>query len=339
MTTELRHLRVLDGWRGLSIVFVLMAHLAPLDGWGNLSVGVLGMVIFFNLSGFLITSLLLSPGATVGDFLIRRFFRVLPLAWLYMFVVLALQHESSGAWLAHLFFYANLPPKEIHLATEHLWSLCIEVQFYVCVAALFAFARGRGLILLALLAPIVTGFRIAEGAVESTVTWYRVDEILAGCVLALAYHGRLGATGKRITAFMSTAPQWSLCVLLCLTCVTGAGYADWVGYLRPYAAALAIGATLMQADRPVARQLQRSALAWLASISYSLYVIHVALIYTWLGSGDLIEKYAKRPLLLLVLFALAWASTHYFERPMIAVGKRFSNRIARRSLAPSSGAA
>jgi peptidoglycan/LPS O-acetylase OafA/YrhL len=55
-------------------------------------------------------------------------------------------------------------------------------------------------------------------------------------------------------------------------------------------------------------------LKYCASISYALYVIHPLLAHhTWLGSGDLLEKYAKRPLLLLVLFGMAHLSTRFFE--------------------------
>jgi peptidoglycan/LPS O-acetylase OafA/YrhL len=329
MSTEIKHLRALDGWRGASIVFVLLAHLAPLGGWGNLSIGILGMVIFFNLSGFLITSLLLSADATTGDFLIRRFFRVLPLAWLYLSIVFVFQNESMRSWLAHYLFYANLPPPDIRLATDHLWSLCVEVQFYVGVAILFALFGARALVALPLLALVVTLARIEHGAVESTVTWFRIDEILAGCTLALAYRGRLGAPGRWLVALMGKLPQGPMLVLLVLTCVCGLGASDWVAYLRPYVAALTIGATITRSDTRMVRWLDQRWLLWLAGVSYSIYVIHVGLIHTWLGSGDLIEKYAKRPLLLIVVLALAWASTRYFERPLIAVGKRLADRLAR----------
>jgi len=72
-------LSVLDGWRGISIGLVMAAHLLPLGPKFmqlNHVAGVLGMVIFFILSGFLITRLLLSQ-PPIAHFLIRRFFRIL----------------------------------------------------------------------------------------------------------------------------------------------------------------------------------------------------------------------------------------------------------------------
>ena len=327
MSIETRHLVALDGWRGASIVFVLLAHLAPLGEWGNLSIGILGMVIFFTLSGFLITSQLLRPDATTGAFLVRRIFRVVPLAWLYLSIVFLFQQESMRSLLAHYLFYANLPPPDIRLATDHLWSLCVEVQFYVGVAILFAFFGARALLLLPLLGIIVTCARIGHGAVESSVTWFRLDEILAGCSLALAYHGRLGAPGRQLVAMMGRLPPVPMAILLGATCVCGLGTSDWVGYLRPYVAALTIGATLMQADSRLVKWLNQRWLLWLAPISYAIYVVHFGLIHTWLGSGDTMERYAKRPLLLFVVLAIAWMSTRYFERPLIAIGKRLSDQF------------
>ena len=65
--------------------------------------------------------------------------------------------------------------------------------------------------------------------------------------------------------------------------------------------------------------------AYLAAISYSLYVIHPVLAASWLGSGDVIEKYAKRPLLFAALVVLAHLSTRYYERRWIAFGRRLAS--------------
>jgi peptidoglycan/LPS O-acetylase OafA/YrhL len=65
------------------------------------------------------------------------------------------------------------------------------------------------------------------------------------------------------------------------------------------------------------------AMLFLAGISYALYVIHPILSESWLGSGDVVEKYAKRPLLFAVLFALAYVSTYCYERPLIELGKKW----------------
>jgi peptidoglycan/LPS O-acetylase OafA/YrhL len=346
------HIQVLDGWRGLSISLVLLAHLIPLAGpkamqivasaindylpqlfqiqpqaWNlNDSVGILGMVIFFNLSGFLITSYLLKEGATVAEFLIRRIFRIFPLAWLYLAVVLPLYAPALGTWIANLLFYANLPPKQLLPLAEHFWSLCLEIQFYAGVAALFLFFRARGLIVLPLLCASVTLLRIHNGVYASSVTYFRIDEILAGCILALLFNGRLGAAGEGLLRAIGKIPQWILLVLLVASCLEQGG---WLNYLRPYLAAALIGSTMASANTFLARNLQNRVLSYLAGISYALYVLHVGLTGSWLGSGETVERYLKRPLLLLVLFVLAHLSTNYYEHRWISLGRRLSAQLSR----------
>ena len=77
------------------------------------------------------------------------------------------------------------------------------------------------------------------------------------------------------------------------------------------------------------RRLFESRIArWIAEISYGLYVFHGMLTATWLGSGERMAKYAKRPLLLILTFALAEGSFRYFEKPLQRLGKRIERRGA-----------
>lgn len=315
------HVEVLDGWRGVSILLVLATHLLPIGpkAWQlNFASGVLGMVVFFILSGFLITSFLLQEQA-IREFLTRRFFRVIPLAWLYLALALVIAGASSvDSWLAHFLFYANLPPKHLIPLTDHMWSVCVEIQFYVGIAVLVAILGVRGLLLLPLLCVLFTVFRIANSVPLSTITYFRIDEILAGCTLALIYNGRLG---NGLLRFVKAMPQWPIALLLVLSCLR---QTEWLNYLRPYLAAILIGTTILNPGSLLAIALKNRFLAYLAGISYALYVIHPMLAASWLGSGDIVEKYAKRPLLFAALFVLAHLSTGYYERRWIAFGKRLA---------------
>lgn len=314
---------VLDGWRGLSILFVLATHLLPLGPkvWQlNSTSGPLGMALFFTLSGFLITNFLLNHTSVV-DFLVRRFFRIVPLAWLYLVVALALSQAGTESWLAHLFFYANWPPEQVGGVTSHFWSLCIEVQFYAAIALLVALLRQRGLLLLPLLCLAFTLFRISNEVHVAINTYYRVDEILAGSILALIYNDRLGNWPKRA---LGQVNQLAIFALLIVSCHPESGF---MNYLRPYLAATLVGATLFNEGTRMASALDNRVLFYIAGISYALYVIHPLLAHSWLGSGEGLEKYLKRPLLLIALFVLAHASTFHFEQKWIAVGKRLSGRL------------
>ncbi len=321
------HMSALDGWRGISILLVLAAHLLPLGPktWHmNHASGVLGMVIFFVLSGFLITTVLLRS-MTVPAFLVRRVFRIIPLAWIYLAVALAVAGAAWEAWLAHFLFYANLPPKKLVPLTDHMWSVCVEMQFYLGIGILVWVLGRRGLFMLPVLCVAVTVLRIAYDVPLSTITYFRLDEILAGCTAALVYHGFLGNwLRNRIAA----VPQWLVLLLLCVSCLR---QGDWVNFLRPYAGAMLVTATLLNPQTLLVGVLHSRLLAYIASISYALYVIHPILAASWLGSGDIVEKYAKRPILFAVLFCMAHLSTFCYERRWIAFGKSLAALRAARS--------
>src|SRR5258706_1008185 len=125
------HLPSLDGLRGISIIVVLIAHFnqhlhEPILGaiFGN---GVFGVYIFFVISGFLITTLLLKEKVRTGTislkkFYIRRFLRIFPVAYLYLFVVLILSY----------FLHLNVPALSILGAALYLqnFSYFYEKNWY-----------------------------------------------------------------------------------------------------------------------------------------------------------------------------------------------------------------
>lgn len=317
-----QHLGVLDGWRGISIALVFWGHLFPAGprAWAmNEAVAAAGMVLFFVLSGFLITSFLLRR-PNVPEFLIRRLFRILPLAWLYLAVCMVVAGADPKLWLAHFSFVVNLPPQQLIDTTSHFWSLCVEIHFYLGVALLVAVAGRRGLWLLPLLCLAVTANRIHQEAYLDIVTVRRVDEILAGACLALWYfHHGLRCRWR---------PPVGLSLLLAVLTLASAHSAmTWLCYFRPYLGAALIGTTLLNDQSGLARVLKGRTLAYLAKISYALYVVHGGLRYSWLASGDTLERYLKRPLFLLVCWALAHLSTHYYEARFLEIGRRLSLRF------------
>jgi peptidoglycan/LPS O-acetylase OafA/YrhL len=234
--------------------------------------------------------------------------------------VLPLNHASIGTYAAHFLFYGNLPPFWLLPMTSHFWSLCVEVQFYLGVALLVAVIGRKGLYLIPALCLMVTGLRIVTGTHISIVTWLRVDEILAGGIVALAYAGWFGPGPMRILGRINVYVMLPLVLLSCHE-VSGP-----LQYFRPYLASTMIAASLVNAPPLLARVFEHRIAAWIATISYALYIIHGVLMDTWLGSGGTIEKYLKRPLLIGTTFLLAHLSTYKFEQPCIALAKRLTSR-------------
>lgn len=316
-------LPALDGWRGISITLVMAGHLLPIGpkGWGlNEAVAGAGMALFFILSGFLITSLLLADPRPI-PFLVRRLARVLPLAWLVLCLTLWLggPHELS-VWLRHLGFTANWSPMALTVYTSHFWSLCVEVQFYVGAALVVALLGRRSWWwCLPCLALVVTVGRVLAHKHMVIDTQFRVDEILAGgCLALLVRHQHLPRS------------VGDLVVVALGGLLVAAAHADSgaLNYARPYIAMALIGASLrLPEGSGVQRVLASRPLAYLASISYALYLFHGALRWTWLGTGDTpVIKYLKRPLLLAVTFGIShWSSRHY-EAWFIRWSRRLTSR-------------
>ncbi|MCU1588078.1 MAG: hypothetical protein JWN31_1571, partial [Frankiales bacterium] len=141
-----RRLSSLDGIRGVAIVLVIVSH-----GWGNLRGGDEGVIAFFVLSGYLITTLLLNEQARTGTidlraFYLRRAARILPAMWLTLLVATVLLlvvlpqvvavYVIKVTVLPALLFLANVAaviwwnPSHSAFLTV-MWSLALEEQFYL----------------------------------------------------------------------------------------------------------------------------------------------------------------------------------------------------------------
>ena len=325
-------LKALDGWRAISILLILVTHMVPLSprSWDipiNKCTGNIGMSLFFILSGFLITSNLYLRGDTV-TFFIRRLFRILPLAWLYLLIVLPFLTSDLATWVAHLSFSVNyFPSLFFDPVTLHFWSLCVELHFYLFIGLMFALFGKKSLYALPLLwatASIRTILFLPTVSDEWMTTHIRIDEILAGCTLALIH---LDPHAQRIRQIIARIPLLLLVPLVCVASWTRFWDFYW---LRGIAAMLLIGHTLYL-DRPwISKALESAFLFVIAELSYALYVLHPITMIGWLGSGDTLVRYLKRPLCIALTFALAYLSTHYFEARFIALGKTLAGRFVKK---------
>jgi peptidoglycan/LPS O-acetylase OafA/YrhL len=165
----------LDGWRAVALALVIGSHTIYATGFPPALVspvlwvfdGNLGVRIFFVLSGYLISLLLLKEAARTGGISLRLFYarralRILPVYFLYLgalgvLAALGLYSDALGSWVGSLTFTRNMVGHG-DSGTGHFWSLAIEEQFYlvwpVCVSGLLLWRR-RGLYLGLLLVPII----------------------------------------------------------------------------------------------------------------------------------------------------------------------------------------
>ncbi|RWY57352.1 acyltransferase family protein [Mucilaginibacter gilvus] len=136
----------LNGIRGIAVILVVLAHAFDLQyrGLANfIYIGSLGVNMFFVLSGFLITTLCIKEKVITGtlslkNFYIRRALRILPVAYLYIALIIALNYilNLNISWLNILssaFFAADFSyfkKLSFHWNLGHFWSLAVEEQFY-----------------------------------------------------------------------------------------------------------------------------------------------------------------------------------------------------------------
>lgn len=349
----LGHRPELDGLRGVSILLVLLLHLRLFETTGvfGLPGGFLGVDIFFVLSGFLITSLLVQEFDRTGSislkgFYLRRALRLgpalavlIPLACLFAIFAGAQRHETlQGAWLTLSYvsnwFYAfgygsPLDPLGI------TWSLAIEEQFYLVwpltLALLLRSGVRRGWILgmLVFLVALVGVHRFALASNGATVermyyaTDTRADGLLIGCIVGLLLSWGLVRSAPKILASIGAA----LLALLVLFVPGDAALYYFGGFTVVALSVGAIIARLMFSPSRLALALLRHpVLVWIGKVSYGLYLWHWTVIdFTFPEHGrPSIVQFVSAVAL---SFAFTALSFYLIEKRFLALKDRINPRL------------
>ena len=201
----------LNGLRALSIIFVIFSHIkSELDKIpilsdlfyyiGFISDGQFGVNVFFVISGFLITILLLKEEDCYGrislkKFYLRRFFRIFPAYYFLLLVyavltVFSIINISQLSWLTAI-TYTKYFNWSLDWFTAHAWSLSIEEHFYLMWPFVFLFGKKLRLYFLIGIIVICPFFRV-YGALNDTwmdglTIFQRLDSIALGCLVAMYY--------------------------------------------------------------------------------------------------------------------------------------------------------
>lgn len=136
------HIRYLDGWRGLAIVFLLIGHFFPVPG---INLGAVGVNLFFVLSGYLMGGLLFVRRTPIPHFYRRRIARILP-AHLFFLACTVLAFAASGlpiAWgeAAAALLFVNNYFLETSMPLGHIWSLSVEEHSYILLSVVALLSR------------------------------------------------------------------------------------------------------------------------------------------------------------------------------------------------------
>ncbi len=354
-----RHVPELDGLRGIAIIVVLIHH--QLTSF-SLKGGFLGVDLFFVLSGFLITGLLLSEFEHTGSISIRKFYmrRVLrlgPALALYLIACVIVAYHTqliSVQRQLKLIAYAVLYSTNWRMAfnwdpvldpTAIIWSLSIEEQFYLVwpllLFACLALRFKRKFIALALVAVIVAiclhRTSLLTQGTNLTRLYYgtdtRADALLIGCLTALVPFQRITSSWLIRAAAMVGA-------VLFLYLTTAVKFTDqWLyqgGFtLIAALAGLVIAVAANGPPRPLSMALRWFPLRWFGRISYGLYLWHWLVIQTTtLYYFGYWEPWAK----LTLAVGISAASYYLIEVRFNRLKSRFTSRrsgVSATSLSPS----
>ncbi|MFI5089789.1 MAG: acyltransferase family protein [Terriglobales bacterium] len=347
--TDRARIPSLDGLRAVSISMVLLSHgLGSMPGnwtqrWprllGFVANGNRGVSVFFVISGFLITSLLLREHEKTGsiglrNFYVRRFFRIVPPFYAFLCCLLLLGVAgflvlTPASFISAMLFMRDYVGGEWW--TGHSWSLSIEEQFYLLWPAALVLLRPERAKKVALgivvAAPVIRLMSHALlhhiGPTEEFMFHVRMDGLMLGCLLAL-YEGaplldriiaRSGLLAMAGVAFLAFGAPY-------LTMHFGGWYTFPFGYSIEYGVIAVV--LLYVVNNPHARIgaiLNHRWVAHIGVISYSLYLWQelflTRLNHTWTGLV---------PLSFLCCFVAAELSWRLVERPALRMRTRFERQ-------------
>jgi peptidoglycan/LPS O-acetylase OafA/YrhL len=339
VTSALRHRNDIDGLRAVAILPIVLFH----AGISALAGGFVGVDIFFVISGFLITSIIVRELAEgrfrLVNFYRRRVVRIFPALFAMCAIVLVF-----GGWrllpgefarladstMAALAFASNIhfwlvsdyfAPEAELMPLLHTWSLGVEEQFYIFfplgMIIVWRFLRGRFAWLLALAAVVsfAGGWVIALGS--PVAAFYllpvRAWELLAGGLVAVSgitHAARPGPRGREAVAAAGAALLLAGVVFV----------RDGAGFPMPQAAVPTLGAALVIAcgeRTAVGRVLSLGLLRYIGRISYSTYLWHWPLIAFWRIETGIALDPPETVGLVAASLAMGALSYHFVERPFM----------------------
>lgn len=350
----LPNIPALDGMRAVAVFLVIFYHF----GFDRVPGG-LGVLIFFVLSGFLITWLLLKENESTGEvsirgFYIRRALRIFPAFycfWLGTAALLVLTHRAVD-WphaLSALCYTSNYyqgivrPPDSF---VSHTWSLAIEEQFYLVWPGIFYLFCNRLKTLIGMVAGIIVCVwmwrLVLQFALHGNQSYIyrafetRIDHLMVGCLLALMI--RQGAATSLLAKccrnpWMPLVPAG---LLFLSACAFGQSpdYRDSIGFIiEPLLVAMLLVQLIYFESTNLWKWTNLSVMRWLGRISYSLYLYQQITLHP---AHRLLAKFPMAVQLLAgVGFTIAAASASFYlvEKYFLQLKRKFAPaapRVARR---------
>ena len=354
----------LDGWRAIAILGVILCH--SKDLWGLEKTGLLyqtlyygfyGVDLFFGISGFLICSRLLDSEKfhetiRFRDFYIRRVFRILPpyltyLTVIFLFQTLGWMQIESKILLSCLIFLQNylISLKEATFYFGHFWSLAVEEHFYLIFPASLSLIGknfSRRIWVLCLWGLLIAAWRVIEfrahlldpltpNAGFFTRSDIRMDGLIFGALGAIIWRAE-GPSSQvlRTVHFFKNLIKTSGAPYLLM-----AVFGFTIVFQPPLSMLLQAAlipcfllATTLCPDSLLSRVLSIPPLRWIGQMSYSLYIWNNFFLLP-IEEKPVLNIYPLQlfPYNFFALFAVAWISYRWIEKPLIGFGRKLSKNF------------
>jgi peptidoglycan/LPS O-acetylase OafA/YrhL len=311
--------------------------------------GGFGVLVFFAISGFLITTRILEEERICGvfeirRFYIRRFFRIQPAAVSYLAVIgllLAFRvfQDSWYSWIAALFLFVNYTyheaPSSHSYTVGHFWSLAVEEHFYLLLSLLLLLVKRNRAVVLGLL---YFAFWLPLHISYSDQSHYRPDYSPRETHWNLNYLliASLAAVLLQKPVVIDFAKKFLRPWVMLLTTVVSiplhhfiwhAGVSGAVGFVASYLSIFWIVATAFHPQSLTTRFLESAPLRFVGKISYSLYLWHILFFFKISGmnvTNPLLLACSGRVAKYAAAFAVATLSYYFIEKPMIRLGHRLA---------------
>jgi peptidoglycan/LPS O-acetylase OafA/YrhL len=331
----------LNGLRGVAVSLVMVAHLAPTT---LISAGAVGVLMFFTLSGFLITTLLIEEREASGridlpQFYKRRALRLLPALIVLLTVLLALdavvgsQAGYGRPALFTLFYVGNwaiIQGVDFH-HINHTWSLSIEEHFYLLwpltMVLVLRYRDKHALLWVAIAGAAASwAWRVVQWSSEASFpriiygTDTRLDGLLIGCLLAIVGYQRI----RRIPSLLILA---AVAAVVSPMLVRTNAFHFVVGY-----AAVGLGTAVVIAACLVGQRigpvLETRPLVWIGAISYGLYLWHLPVYGAVFKFGGAFPYPVQAVIAVGLSLAAAALSYRLVEKRFLRLKRRASVRTA-----------
>ena len=348
-----RRIPQLDAVRGLAILVVMMHNISlkypVLHAQQIFSNGWMGVDLFFVLSGFLITGILVDTKSSEGffkNFYVRRCLRIWPLYYsliFFMFVVIRFLHPSeyhtvvqtSSPWWAFPTFLQNfLLPVSTNAAGPLgvTWSLAIEEQFYLVWPLVVRFCSFRQLRLVAVaeicVSPALRYYLWLHHVNLYTNVFCRLDGLMAGALLALIVRSDSFVPAKLLRR------AWILLVVAApLAFVTEAFHARWIVFsFTALASAAFVYVSLFSKQPWLQRVMTNRFLLYTGTISYGLYLLH-KIPFGMVQTLHLdLHPLLPWPFIVATSYAIAALSWNLLEKPFLNLKRFFESAPASRAV-------